>query len=106
MARIDDYRESFRLAGQQLLAANLHRLARLAEAEVVALEDGATELGLPLLGEAMVVRVRETVDVEAPGRGGELSLPEKILVCHYLLRASGDPPTGNLITFRQIPDGK
>jgi hypothetical protein len=105
LARIDDYKESFRLAGQQLLSANLHGLARLAGADVAVLEDGATELSLPLLGEAMVVRVGDTVEVAAPGRGSELSLPEKILVCHYLLRASGDPPTGKLITFRQIPDG-
>jgi hypothetical protein len=105
LARIDDYRESYRLAGQQLLTANLHRLARLAGADVAVLEDGATELSLLLLGESILVRVRDTVEVVAPGRDSEPPLPERILVCHYLLRSSGDPPTGNLITFRQIPDG-
>ncbi len=105
MARIDDYRESFRLATEQLLAVNLHQRARLAGADIQVREDGVTELCVPLLGEPMSVRVREGVEVIAPARTGEVSLPEKILVCHYLLRASGDPPTGNLITFRQIPDG-
>jgi hypothetical protein len=105
LARIDDYKESFRLASEQLLTANLHHRARLAGADISQHEDGVTELGLALLREPLVVRVRDAVEVVAPGRDGEVPLPEKILVCHYLLRASGDPPTGKLITFRQIPDG-
>lgn len=105
MARIDDYKESFRLAAQEMLAVNLQHRARQAGVDIGVQEDGATELRLSLLGDPLVVRVRDVVDVIAPDRDGELSLPEKILVCHYLLRASGEPPKGNLITFRQIPDG-
>ena len=105
MARIDDYKESFRLAAQELMAANLHHRARHAGAEIVEIEKGGVEIRLPLLGEAFSIRVSDGVEVIAQGRDGEVSLPERILLCHYLLRASGDQPTGNLITFRQIPDG-
>jgi hypothetical protein len=105
VARIDDYKESFRLAAQQLVTANLHHRARHAGAEVVELEKAGIEIRLPLLGETFTIRVSDQVEVIAHGRDGEVALPEKILLCHYLLRASGDPPTGNLITFRQIPDG-
>jgi hypothetical protein len=105
VARIDDYKESFRLATQQLMTANLHHRVRHAGAEITVIENAGVDIRLPLLGEDFIVRVGAEVEVVAPVRDGEVSLPEKILICHYLLRASGDPPTGKLITFRQIPDG-
>jgi hypothetical protein len=105
VARIDDYKESFRLASQQLLTANLTHRARQAGAEFSVIDEAAIEIRLPFLGEPFAVRVRDSVEVVSASREGEVSLPEKILICHYLLRASGAPPTKNLINFRQIPDG-
>ena len=40
------------------------------------------------------------------GSAAEISLPEKVLICHYLLNASGESLTGQLIAFRDIPDGR
>jgi hypothetical protein len=105
MARIDDYKESFRLASEELRRANLHRLARLAEVDISVLEGGVTSLRVPFFGTPHLVLVGQNVDIRREGNHGEVPLPEKILLCHYLLHASGDPPTGDLITFRQIPDG-
>jgi hypothetical protein len=107
MARIDDYKESFRLASEELKRANLHRLARLAEVDISVLEEGMTSLRVPFFGTPHLVLVGPNIDVDIRREGdhGEVPLPEKILLCHYLLHASGKPPTGELITFRQIPDG-
>ena len=105
MARIDDYRESLRLASEELKRANLHRLARLAEVDISVSEDGMALLRVPFFGIPHLVLVGSDVEVKREGDPGEVPLPEKILVCHYLLHASGNPPTGELITFRQIPDG-
>jgi hypothetical protein len=106
VARIDDYKESFRIAAEALGKADPHRLANLAAAEISVRDDGIVEMRLPFLGAPFVVSLSgDAVDVARDGEEGEVPLPEKILICHYLLHASGEPPTGELITFRQIPDG-
>jgi hypothetical protein len=105
VARIDDYKESFRLAALELKTVNLHRHAKLAGADFDLLDDGTVQLRLPFLGEAFVVSVAETVTVAKDGLTTEVPLPEQILLSHYLLRATGAAPSDNLITFREIPDG-
>jgi hypothetical protein len=105
VARIDDYRESLRLATQELKAANPHRLAKLAGADLWITEEGLANLSVPFFEVLHLIRVGETVQVLREGDDGEVSLPEQILLCHYLLHASGEVPTGEFITFRQIPDG-
>lgn len=106
MARIDDYKESFRLASEELKGADLQRLARLAQVDMVPpSEDGAPTLSVPFFGIPYFVRIGENINIWREGDPAEVSLPEKIILCHYLLRASVEPPKGELITFRQIPDG-
>jgi hypothetical protein len=105
LARIDDYRESFRLAALELRTVNLHRCAKLSGADIDLEADGTVRIRLAFLGEPYLVSVKEEVDIRRENQAAEVSLPEKILIAHYLLRASGESPTGNLITFRQIPDG-
>jgi hypothetical protein len=106
VARIDDYKESFRLAAIELKESDRHRLAAAVGAEWSSHEDGREELRLSFLGTSYTVQIAETVDVLREGEKGEVPLPEKILICHYLLRASGEPVSGELITFRQVPDGQ
>jgi hypothetical protein len=105
LARIDDYKESFRLASEELKRANLHRLARLAEVDISVSEEGIALLRVPFFGTPYLVLVGGDVEVRREGDHGEVPLPEKIILCHYLLHASGNPQKGELITFRQIPDG-
>ncbi len=105
MARIDDYKESFRLAALELKKSNLTDLAKASEVDIAASDNGVVGLKLSFLGTPIIVQVGESVDVVRDGQEGEVPLPEKILICHYLLHATGKPATGELITFRQIPDG-
>lgn len=105
MARIDDYRESFRLAAEELKAADLERLAKLGGVDLWTDEEGRANLRVPFFGTPYLIQVDDDVGVLKEGDEGEVPLPEKILLCHYLLHASGEVPTGKLITFRQIPDG-
>jgi hypothetical protein len=104
VARIDDYKESFRLASEQLSKANLHRLAKLAGADIE-LTGEKILIRLSFLGMQYQVTVANGIEVERTGSDGDVSLPEQILLCHYLLNASSEAQTGELITFRQIPDG-
>lgn len=104
MARIDDYKESFRLAAEKLKKANLHRLAKLGGADID-LKDGVVEIRLSFLEMPFIIHVGDEVDVQMEGSSQEVSLPAKILLCHYLLNGSSEPDSGELITFREIPDG-
>jgi hypothetical protein len=105
VARIDDYKESFRLAAQELKEANLPRVSKLAGVDAMVGDKGVTDIKVPFMGVDYLVRVGKDVDVVRDGPAGDIPLPEKILICHYLLCANGKSPTGDLITFRQIPDG-
>jgi hypothetical protein len=105
VARVDDYRESLRLAAEQLKAANPQRLAELAGVDTWVSEEGLAALRVPFLGAPYLIQVGENVRVTRERDNGDVPLPEQILLCHYLLHASGKAPTGELITFRQIPDG-
>jgi len=104
VARIDDYKESFRLAAEDLKKANLHRLAKLSGSNIE-LRNGKVELRLAFLEAPLLITVDDEVDIKREESEGELGLPEKILICHYLLHASNEAATGELITYRQIPDG-
>ncbi len=106
MARIDDYRESFRLASEELRNTDLEQLSRRAEVEIAAADGSEGRMRVLFFGKPYIVQVGATVEVLKEGEEAEVPLPEKILMVHYLLRASGKPLTGELITFRQVPDGQ
>ncbi len=45
------------------------------------------------------------VDISLAESTAEVPLTDKILILHYFNHARGTPPTGKLITFKQIPGG-
>ncbi|MCE5336395.1 MAG: DUF3786 domain-containing protein [Desulfobacteraceae bacterium] len=105
MARIDDYKESFRLAALDLKERNLEVLAKTAGAHIVP-NGGSATLIVPFLGAKYVVKFSPEIEIVREGATADVPLTDKILIAHYLLGATGRKETGKLITFRQIPDGK
>jgi hypothetical protein len=101
VARIDDYKESFRLASVELKKKDAATLAKAAGAEFSA-EKG---LVIPFLGTKYIVEIHPETGIRKDNSSEEVSLPDKILIAHYLLGASGKKCAGKLITFRQIRDG-
>ena len=101
MARIDDYKESFRLASVELKKKDAAALAKATGAEF-SLEEG---LIVPFLGARYKVAIHPETDIGLADARLEVSLPDKILIVHYLLGAGGVEPTGRLITFREVQDG-
>lgn len=101
MARVDDYKESFRLASVELKKKDAATLARASGLEF------SSEKGLivPFLGDSYIVQIQPEPDIRKCRSSEEVPLTDKILIAHYLLGASGKKCTGRLITFRQIPDG-
>jgi len=101
VARIDDYKESFRLASVELKKRDPASLAKAAGA-VFSPEKG---LIVSFLGTEYRVEIHPQTDIAKVNSAEEVSIPDKILIAHYLLGAAGKKSAGKLITFRQIPDG-
>ncbi len=101
MARVDDYKESFRLASVELKKRDAATLAKAAGAEF----SPAEGLVVPFLGAKYRVEIHPETDIRKANSSEEVPFPDKILIAHYLLGAVGKISTGKLITFRQIPDG-
>ncbi len=103
MPRIDDYKAAIALAVAELKQINPKRLEARCGAEYF-VEDGRDGLVVPYFGQGRRIAWPEVSVTPATGQG-EISLPEQILILHYLLHASGEPLAGRSIDFRQVPEG-
>jgi hypothetical protein len=103
MPRIDDYKTAIALAVAELTHINPKRLENRTGAQHF-VEAGQEGLIVPYFGQARRISWPE-IGVTPVNGAGEISLPEQILILHYLLKASGEPPTGRSIDFRQVPEG-
>lgn len=105
MARIDDYREAFRLACQELAKVNLHRICSLSGAVAIEDNNGNPAISIPFINQDHLIHFEPEIDVILQANGEPVPIPEKILILHYLLTARGESIRQNLITFRQVEEG-
>lgn len=106
MSRTDEYREALRLAEEALNKADITLLARQSGAEVIRPDAGAAGLRLRLFNNPVLIQPGTPFIIQNEEQQAEVSLEEKIVICHYLLQAKGTSPSSQWITFRQIPDGQ
>ena len=103
MPRSDDYKAAIALAVAELQQINPKRLENRTGAQHF-VDSSQEGLSLPYFGQARRITWPEVA--VTPGNGqGEISLPEQILILHYVLNALGEPLTGRTIDFRQVPEG-
>lgn len=105
MARIDDYREAFRLASQELAKVNLHRICSLSGAVCIEDANGHPAISINFINQEHLIQFEPELEVVLQSNGEPVPIPEKILILHYLLTARGDSLKRNFITFRQVPEG-
>lgn len=108
MPRIDDYKEALRIAKEQIAVSNIHHLAKKAGGIVVVGDNEVVEIRYSFLRVPCAIRVDTSsgdVAVIRLDSDEEISLTDQILIVHYALYASGEPETGEWITFRDIPSG-
>jgi hypothetical protein len=105
VTRIDDFQEALRRAEEALKRAHFTDLAQKAGAALTLLGDSACCIRFIFFTESVEIQIGESITITIEGQGKEVSLEEKIILCHYLLNTTGASPTGQWITFRQIPDG-
>jgi hypothetical protein len=102
MARVDDFQMSFDLAAEKLTGLDFSEVAQKAGASI---STDATSLSFSYYGREVEVKY-QPVTVSALDEGPELPLAEQALVLHYLVNASGLEPTGEWITYREVPSGE
>ncbi len=103
MPRIDDYKAALALAVTELKKRNPKGVAARSRAKYF-FADGQEGLVVPYFNQGRRVRWPE-VGVTPADSPGEISLPEQILILHYLLNTSGESLSGETIDFRQVPEG-
>ena len=105
MTRTDDYREALRRAEEKLKLASLSELAQKAGATLTRFKDSVCCIRLIFFKESATIQIDKSLTIAIEGQQQEVPIEEKIILCHYLLNATGVFPAGEWITFRQIPDG-
>jgi hypothetical protein len=101
MPRVDDYKNALALAREEWSKQDPQRAALLSGA---AYQEKTDQVRLQFSFIDRVVRVTWPEGlVLGPDPAKELTLQEQVLILHYLLRA---PPSGQWITFREIPSGE
>ena len=102
MARVDDFQMSFEMAAEKLVQMDF---GLVAENSGSCLAQDGNSLTLSYYGRMLKVE-RDPITVEVMDEGPDLPLAEKALVLHYLVGASPAKPTGEWITYREVPSGE
>lgn len=105
MARLDDFKEAFRLASARLGTADLQRVCSLSGSKWLGDAGSDSSIGLSFIHDELIIRTRPEVEVVRRQTREPIPLAEKIIVLHYLLTAQGESPTDNLVAFREVPGG-
>ncbi|MDZ4165908.1 MAG: DUF3786 domain-containing protein [Smithellaceae bacterium] len=104
MPRVDDFKNALNMARESFSHRNPEEAARRGGAGIET-SSGEISILLPFFYRDLVIRHPEGTMIYPP-EGTEPSLPEQILVLHYLLAQSETPLTGKTITFRETPSGE
>ena len=99
--REEAYHLSYDLARKQLAGmSNLEEQCRKSGAHYA----GPDRVVLGYLNQPYDITLPD-VELSLADSTAEVPLTDKILILHYFNHAKGTPPTGKLITFKQVPGG-
>ncbi len=69
------------------------------------LKDSGQVITIRYLGQPYTISLPD-IGISPADSTGEVPIREKVLILHYFLSAKGTPVSNNLITFRELPEGK
>ena len=97
------YELALKLASQKLASVNIEEQCQNAGAELK-LSARKNIIILEYLNRSYQITLPE-IDVSLLGSQELVQPRAKLLMLHYLIRASGSPITGTKITYKELPDG-
>lgn len=104
MSREDDYRAARALAIEELTHCDIKQHCVTAKLEIKNKSTGEQQVIFPYINRRHVLNIdSKTIAFEEDA--GRPTLPEQVLMLHYLLKAQAIPFSGELITFREVPSG-
>ena len=104
MPTLQDYKEARRLAVSALKGRDWKACCRKAGVDIQKVSGNRQQVSIPYLGRDHPLLVSdETIVFEKTDP--PLSIPDQVLLLHYLLEASGTPLENRWITFREVPSG-
>ena len=104
MSREDDYRAARALAIEELTHCDIKQHCVTAKLEIKNKSTGGQQVIFPYINRRHVLNIDgKTIAFEEDA--GRPTLPEQVLMLHYLLKAQAIPFSGELITFREVPSG-
>ncbi len=104
MSREDDYRAARTLAIEELKTCDIKQCCVSAKLEIKNKSAGERQVIFPYINQRYILNIDDkTIAFEEDA--GRPSLPEQVLMLHYLLKAKAIPFSGELITFREVPSG-
>lgn len=102
MARVDDYKMSYDLAAKELAGRDFEEVAKLAGAEV---GENGSWCQIKYYGRPVRISC-SSYGVTAMDDGPDIPIEEQALILHYLQNADGRDPSGEWVTFREVPSGE
>lgn len=108
MPRIDDYNQALNLVKEQVSGKNPDDLARTSGAVLIKDKNGSAVFSLQFLNQELRITWPD-LRVLSGKSGEEITIQQQILLLHYIHGAwssSGAEPTGDWISFQEIPDGR
>lgn len=104
MSREDDYRAARALAIEKLKTCDIEQCCVRAKLETKNKSTGERQVIFPYINQRYILNIDgRTISFEEDA--GRPSLPEQVLMLHYLLKAKAIPFSGEMITFREVPSG-
>ena len=99
MPRIDDYISAGKIAVEKLSGESLETVSKRSGFEIS--EDQT--LLIPFLDKTFSVRFPDFEFKDMSGQNQEVPIQEQVLILHYLMSQSTSNPSGNWISYREIP---
>lgn len=99
MARVDDYKNAKKIALETLLTYSFNDMAN--QSGFDALEDSV--LKVPFLNREFRLSYPDFIFKDISDVDKEVPIQEQVLILHYLMAESANTPTGNWVSYREIP---
>ena len=104
MSREDDYRAARELAVNELRHGDIERFCVTAKLAISNKNTGSRQVIFPYMNRRYVLNIDgESIRFEMDA--GRPTLPEQVVMLHYLIQAKAVPLAGEWVTFREIPSG-